>query len=164
VQAFHFTYGLNSVITRCCNNYGPRQFPEKIIPLFITNLLTNKKIPLYGDGSNRREWIHVDDHCYGIISALLRGVSGRIHHVAGEFELSNRELAELICLLMRKNFLEVVRFVEDRKGHDFRYSLDDKWTQSVLGSRKQINFYDGLRDTIDWYTNNIEWWKPLTRN
>jgi dTDP-glucose 4,6-dehydratase len=163
VQSFHATYGLDVVITRCCNNYGPRQFPEKVIPLFITNLLTNKKIPIYGDGSNRREWIHVDDHSYGIIDSLLKGVSGHVHHITSDTELSNKELAQEICSVMNEDFADVVKYVEDRKGHDFRYALDDEWTQGVLGSRKKISFRVGLEKTIDWYTSNTEWWKPLVK-
>jgi len=163
VQAFHATYGLNVVITRCCNNYGPRQFPEKVIPLFITNLLTNKKIPIYGDGSNRREWIHVDDHCYGIIDTLLKGRPGHVHHIKNEMELSNRDLAQEICSVMNKDFHKVADYVEDRKGHDFRYALDDKWTQGILGPRGQISFRSGLENTIHWYINNTDWWKPLIK-
>jgi dTDP-glucose 4,6-dehydratase len=163
VQSFHATYALNVVITRCCNNYGPRQFPEKVIPLFITNLLTNKKIPIYGDGSNRREWIHVDDHCYGIIDSLLKGVSGHVHHITSDTELSNKELAQEICFVMNEDFADVVKYVEDRKGHDFRYALDDERTQGVLGRREKISFRVGLEKTIHWYTSNTEWWKPLVK-
>lgn len=163
VQAFHATHQMDTVITRCCNNYGPRQFPEKVIPLFITNLLTGREIPLYGDGSNRREWIHIDDHCQGIIDTLLKGKSGHIHHITSETEFTNRELAQKICTLMNKDFNDVVVYVEDRKGHDFRYALDDQSTRNILGSRSLIDFQTGLEQTINWYESNEDWWRPLVR-
>jgi dTDP-glucose 4,6-dehydratase len=162
--SFHKTYQTDVVITRCCNNYGPRQFPEKIIPLFITNLIQGKTIPIYGEGLNRREWIHVDDHCYGIIKTLTHGLPGEVHHIGADTELANIELAREICKQLNKDFSTTARFVEDRKGHDFRYSLNDKKTRHHLGIEPTIDFEIGLRSTIEWYVNNEEWWRPLVRN
>lgn len=163
VQAFHTTFGMDTVITRCCNNFGPRQFPEKVIPLFVTNLIRQRKLPLYGDGSNRREWIFVDDHCLGIIDTLLKGKTGHIHHITSDTEYSNKELAQEICSIMDKEFDDVVEYVEDRKGHDFRYALDDSWTRNLLGSRRQTDFRGGLQETIQWYVQNTDWWKSLVK-
>lgn len=163
VQAFHTTYGIDTVITRCCNNFGPRQFPEKVIPLFVTNLIRQHKLPLYGDGSNRREWIFVDDHCFGIIDTFLKGKTGHIHHITSETEYSNKELAQEVCSIMDKDFDDVIEYVEDRKGHDFRYALDDSWTRGILGSRVHTEFRSGLQLTIQWYLENSDWWKPLVR-
>ena len=163
VQAFHTTFGMDTVITRCCNNFGPRQFPEKVIPLFVTNLMRQRKLPLYGDGSNRREWIFVDDHCFGIMDTFLKGKTGHIHHITSETEYSNKELAQEICSIMDKDFDDVIEYVDDRKGHDFRYALDDSWTRGILGSRVHTEFRSGLQLTIQWYLENSDWWKPLVR-
>ncbi len=158
-RAYARTHGLNLSITRCCNNYGPYQFPEKIIPLFVTNLLDGQKVPLYGDGRNVRGWIHVDDHCRGIQLVLERGEPGRIYHINGDAELSNAELTEALLECCGASW-DMVTYVEDRKGHDRRYSLDDSLLQD-MGYRPRIPFREGLRDTVRWYQKNRQWWEPL---
>ena len=158
-RAYARTHGLNLSITRCCNNYGPYQFPEKIIPLFVTNLLDGQKVPLYGDGRNVRGWIHVDDHCRGIQLVLERGEPGEIYHINGNAELSNTELTEALLDCCGASW-DMVAYVEDRKGHDRRYSLDDSLLQG-MGYRPRIPFREGLRDTVRWYQKNRQWWEPL---
>jgi dTDP-glucose 4,6-dehydratase len=158
-RAYARTHGLDLSITRCCNNYGPYQFPEKIIPLFVTNLLDGLKVPLYGDGRNVRGWIHVDDHCRGIQLVLERGEPGRIYHINGNAELSNRELTEALLECCGAGW-DMVTYVEDRKGHDRRYSLDDSLLRA-MGYRPRIPFGEGLRDTVRWYQKNRQWWEPL---
>jgi dTDP-glucose 4,6-dehydratase len=155
------THGLNVSITRCCNNYGSCQYPEKIIPLFITNLLDGKPVPLYGDGLNVRGWIHVDDHCRGIQLVLERGEQGRVYHVNGDSELSNRELTEAILEACSATWDMVVP-VADRKGHDRRYSLDDSLLRS-MGYAPRIPFTEGLKATAEWYAGNRDWWEHLHR-
>jgi dTDP-glucose 4,6-dehydratase len=161
-RSYQRTHGLNVVITRCSNNYGTHHFPEKLIPLFITNLLEGKKVPVYGSGLNIRDWLHVDDHCRGIHLALTRGKSGEVYNIGGGRELNNLEITDLILRAMgaEKSSIE---FVEDRKGHDLRYSVD--WTKinRELGYEPKVSFEDGLDKTIDWYKNNEAWWKPLKK-
>ena len=160
-QAYARTHGLNVSITRCCNNYGPYQYPEKVIPLFVTNLLENKPVPLYGDGANVRGWIHVDDHCRGIQLVLERGKRGEIYHVNGDVELTNRELTAAILEACGADW-DAVTMVEDRKGHDRRYSLDDSVLRAI-GYEPRVPFAEGLQSTVKWYTDNREWWEPLKR-
>jgi dTDP-glucose 4,6-dehydratase len=160
-QAYHRTHGLNVVTTRCCNNYGPYQFPEKIIPLFITRLLDGGTVPLYGDGGNVREWIHVDDHCRGIQLAGERGEAGRVYHVGGDVELVNKELTSMLLDACGAGW-ESVEYVEDRKGHDRRYSLDDSALRA-LGYAPRMTIADGLAATVRWYAANRTWWEPLKR-
>jgi dTDP-glucose 4,6-dehydratase len=159
-RSYHRTHGLDVVITRCSNNYGPYHFPEKLIPLFITNLLEGKKVPVYGNGKNIRDWLHVDDHCRGIYSVLMNGRSGEVYNIGGGRELNNMEITHLILEGMEADESSI-EYVEDRKGHDLRYSVD--WTKinQELGYEPQVNFEDGLRETIDWYRNNSQWWKKL---
>ena len=159
-QAFFRTYGIDVRITRCSNNYGPYQFPEKVIPLFITNLLKNKKVPLYGDGLNVRDWLHVTDHCRGIHLVLTKGKAGDIFNIGGGRELSNIELTRVILSAMGAGE-ENIEKVTDRLGHDFRYSLNIEKIERDLGYKPEINFELGISQTIDWYKNNEEWWKPL---
>lgn len=159
-RAYHKTYDLDVVITRCSNNYGPYHFPEKLIPLFITNLLQDKILPIYGTGSNVRDWLHVDDHCRGIYLALTKGKSGEIYNIGGGRELSNIEITKLILEKMNSDISKIA-FVEDRKGHDFRYSVDWTKIKTELGYSPQVNFEDGLSQTIEWYENNKDWWEPL---
>jgi dTDP-glucose 4,6-dehydratase len=161
-QAYHRTHGLNVVTTRCCNNYGPYQYPEKIIPLFITNLMDGGTVPLYGDGGNVREWVHVDDHCRGIQLAAERGEPGRIYHIGSDFELANKELTSRLLDACGAGW-DSVEYVEDRKGHDRRYSLDDSALRA-LGYAPRISFAAGLADTIRWYAANRAWWEPLKRS
>jgi len=159
-RAYHKTHGLDVVITRCSNNYGPYHFPEKLIPLFITNLLEGKKVPVYGTGANVRDWLHVDDHCRAIYLALMKGKSGEVYNIGGGRELANLEITNLILGEMGAEKSSIV-YVEDRKGHDLRYSVD--WTKisRELGYKPQVKFEDGLRSTIEWYRNNLRWWRPL---
>jgi dTDP-glucose 4,6-dehydratase len=157
--AYAHTHGLDVSITRCCNNYGPYQFPEKVIPLFVTNLLDGLKVPLYGDGLNVRGWIHVDDHCRGIQLVLEKGQPGRAYHISGDVEISNVELTQALLEFCEAGWDMVAR-VEDRKGHDRRYSLDDSVLQG-MGYCPQIPFSDGLKATVRWYQDNRRWWEPL---
>ncbi len=159
-RAYQKTHKLDVVITRCSNNYGTHHFPEKLIPLFITNLIEGKKVPVYGSGLNVRDWLHVDDHCRGIYVALTKGRSGEIYNIGGGRELTNLEITSLILESMGANSSSV-EFVEDRKGHDIRYSVDWGKIKNELGYTPQISFENGLKDTVDWYRNNEEWWKPL---
>jgi len=161
-RAYARTYGLDVCITRCCNNYGPYQFPEKIIPLFITNLLDGIKLPLYGDGGNVRSWVHVDDHCWGIQLVLERGEPGRIYHISGDTELTNTQLTKALLEFFGADW-DVVVPVNDRKGHDRRYSLDDSAIRA-LGYAPRIPFCEGLKSTVRWYDENRHWWEPLKRS
>jgi dTDP-glucose 4,6-dehydratase len=162
-RSYHKTHGIDVVITRCSNNYGTYHFPEKLIPLFITNLIEEKKVPLYGTGENVRDWLHVDDHCRGIFQVLSNGRSGEVYNIGGGRELTNNEITSLIIEAMGADESSI-EFVEDRKGHDLRYSVD--WTKinRELGYEPQIKFEDGLRETIQWYRDNETWWKPLKKN
>ena len=160
VRAARRTHGINTRITRCSNNYGPNQFPEKVIPLFVTNLLENQKVPVYGKGLNVRDWLHVDDHCRGIYLVLMKGKPGEIYNIGGGRELSNLDLTKHILDFMGKSRNEISH-VEDRIGHDQRYSVDFSKIRSELGYEPQVKFENGLRDTIEWYRSNTSWWKPL---
>jgi dTDP-glucose 4,6-dehydratase len=159
-RAYHRTHGMDVVITRCSNNYGSHHFPEKLIPLFITNLLEGKKVPVYGNGKNVRDWLHVDDHCRGIYQVLTSGRPGEVYNIGGGRELTNLEITHLILEAMDAGESSI-EYVADRKGHDLRYSVD--WTKinRELGYKPQIKFEDGLRETIEWYRNNRAWWEPL---
>jgi dTDP-glucose 4,6-dehydratase len=159
-RSYNRTHGMDVVITRCSNNYGTHHFPEKLIPLFITNLIEAKKVPVYGTGENVRDWLHVDDHCRGIYSALMNGRSGEIYNIGGGRELTNNEITSLILEAMDADESSI-EYVEDRKGHDLRYSVD--WTKinRELGYEPKVKFEDGLRETIQWYRDNEAWWKPL---
>ena len=161
-RAYHRTHGLDILITRCSNNYGPNHFPEKLIPLFITKLIDGKKVPVYGDGKNVRDWLHVDDHCQGIFKALQNGKAGEVYNIGGGQELSNLEITDLILKSMGANS-DSIEYVEDRKGHDFRYSVNCEKAKSELGYEPKVNFKAGLLETIDWYKNNEKWWRPLTK-
>ncbi|MFG1947697.1 dTDP-glucose 4,6-dehydratase [Nonomuraea sp. NPDC048826] len=158
-RAYAITHGLNVSITRCGNNYGPRQYPEKVIPLFVTNLLRGRKVPLYGDGGNVRDWIHVEDHCAGIRLVAEAGGPGEVYHIAGTAELTNRELTGRLLEACGKGW-DMVEHVEDRKGHDWRYSLDDGKLRA-LGYRPRIPFEQGLKETVRWYADNRDWWAGL---
>jgi len=160
VRSYHRTFGLDTRITRCSNNYGPHQFPEKVIPLFVTNLIDDKKVPLYGKGMNVRDWLHVDDHCRGIHAVLIKGRSGEIYNIGGGQELSNRELTQTILSEFGKGE-ESVEYVPDRLGHDFRYSVNIEKISGELGYAPRVKFEEGIKQTIDWYRNNESWWRPL---
>ncbi len=158
--AYHRTYGLNVVVTRCSNNYGPRQFPEKLIPLFVTNLFDGLKVPLYGDGMNVRDWLHVDDHCRGILAVLEGGRAGEIYNIGGGTELTNRELTSQLLALCTSDE-SMIEIVTDRLGHDRRYSVDWSKIKQELGYRPQVDFEQGLANTVKWYQENESWWRPL---
>ncbi len=147
-------------ITRCSNNYGPYQFPEKVVPLFVTNLIDGKPVPLYGDGLNVRDWLHVDDHCRGIQLVADHGRPGEIYNIGGGTELTNRELTERLLSAVGVGW-EMVEPVEDRKGHDRRYSVDITKISTELGYRPEVDFDAGLADTVRWYAENRQWWEPL---
>ena len=158
--AYHRTYGMHVNVTRCSNNYGPRQFPEKVIPLFVTNLMDGYKVPLYGDGGNIRDWLHVDDHCRGILLVLGGGRAGEIYNIGGGTELTNKELTYQLLALMGKNESSIEP-VADRLGHDRRYSVDCGKIRNELGYTPQVPFEQGLRDVVQWYVDNEDWWRPL---
>jgi dTDP-glucose 4,6-dehydratase len=159
-RAYARTHGLDVRITRCSNNYGPYQFPEKVIPLFVTNLIDGGTVPLYGDGLNVRDWLHVDDHCRGIALVLVGGRAGETYNIGGGTELTNRELTELLLERTGTGWDRVVP-VEDRKGHDRRYSVDIAKIAAELGYAPQVPFADGLASTVQWYRDNRAWWEPL---
>ncbi|AEY93401.1 putative dehydratase [Streptomyces hygroscopicus subsp. jinggangensis 5008] len=158
--AHHRTHGLDVRITRCSNNYGPRQFPEKVIPLFVTNLLDGLPVPLYGDGRHVRDWLHVDDHCHGIDLVRTQGRPGEVYHLGGGTELTNKELTGLLLEACGAGWEHVVH-VPDRKGHDLRYSLDWSKARDELGYRPRRDFTTGLAETVAWYRAHRSWWEPL---
>ena len=160
VRAYHRTYGLNVSSTRCSNNYGPYQFPEKVIPLFVTNLIDDLPVPLYGDGLNVRDWLHVDDHCAGIQVVIEKGEAGEAYNIGGGTELTNRELTEVILRHMDRDGETWVQVVADRLGHDRRYSVDDARIRA-LGYRPERDFDQGIDETIRWYRDNQARWRPL---
>ncbi|MEZ5117567.1 MAG: dTDP-glucose 4,6-dehydratase [Candidatus Nanopelagicales bacterium] len=160
VRAYHVTYGLNASSTRCSNNYGPHQFPEKVIPLFVTNLIDGKPVPLYGDGLNVRDWLHVDDHCRGIQIVVEKGEAGHAYNIGGGEELTNRQLTEAILAAMGADWSTSVEYVADRKGHDRRYSVDDGRIRG-LGYEPRKSFEAGLAETVAWYRGHEVWWRPL---
>ncbi|MEW2499051.1 dTDP-glucose 4,6-dehydratase [Amycolatopsis sp. CA-161197] len=159
-RSFFRTHGLPVCVTRCSNNYGPYQFPEKVIPLFTTNLLDGLKVPLYGDGLNVRDWLHVDDHCHGIQLVADGGRAGEIYNIGGGTELTNRELTGRLLDAVGVGW-ERVEPVADRKGHDRRYSVDITKISSELGYAPRVSFEDGLAGTVRWYADNRAWWEPL---
>ena len=158
--AYQRTYGLNVMVTRCSNNYGPRQFPEKLIPLFVTNLFDGEAVPLYGDGLHVRDWLFVDDHCQGILRVLEDGRAGEIYNIGGGTELSNIEITRLLLDLCGADE-SLIEPAEDRRGHDRRYSVDWSKIQKELGYRPETDFEDGLARTVKWYRENEAWWRPL---
>jgi dTDP-glucose 4,6-dehydratase len=158
-RAYHRTHDLDTVITRCSNNYGPYQFPEKLIPLFATNLMDGETVPLYGDGGNVRDWLHVDDHCDGIALVAAGGRAGEVYNIGGGTELTNRELTELLLAATGTGW-DRVRAVPDRLGHDRRYSVDITKISEELGYEPKVPFAEGLRATVDWYREHRDWWEP----
>jgi dTDP-glucose 4,6-dehydratase len=162
VLAYHRTHGLDVTVTRCSNNYGRYHFPEKMIPLFVTNLLDGRKVPLYGDGGNVRDWLHVSDHCRGIDLVLHRGRAGEVYNIGGGTELTNRELTERLLAACGAGW-EQVEHVADRKGHDLRYSLSIDKIREELGYEPLTGFDEGLADTVAWYRDNRHWWEPLKK-
>jgi len=162
VLAYVKTYGIPAMISRCCNNYGPYQYPEKVIPLFITNLSEKKKVPLYGSGQNVREWIHAEDHCRALDAVISNGKRGEVYNIGSNEEISNIELTKKILKFfgLGENWVERVT---DRLGHDFRYSLDSSKI-AALGFRPKVRFDEGLAQTIEWYLKNEWWWQPLKKD
>jgi dTDP-glucose 4,6-dehydratase len=159
-RSFYRTHGLPVCITRCSNNYGPYQFPEKVVPLFVSNLLDGEKVPLYGDGLNVRDWLHVDDHCHGIQLVADNGRPGEIYNIGGGTELTNLELTSRLLEAFGVGE-EMVERVEDRKAHDRRYSVDITKIADELGYQPLMTFEEGLSTTIQWYRDNRSWWEPL---
>lgn len=160
VRAYHHTYGLDAVITRCSNNYGPYQFPEKLIPLMVTNVLEGKELPVYGDGLNVRDWIHVVDHCRAIDAVLHRGKAGEVYNVGAGEEHANLELVKAILRLLGRPE-SLIRFVADRPGHDRRYAIDSTKIQRELGWRPKVGFAEGMASTVEWYVKHRNWWEKI---
>ncbi|VVM06920.1 dTDP-glucose 4,6-dehydratase [Methylacidimicrobium cyclopophantes] len=172
VRAYAKTFGFPAMVTHCSNNYGPRQFPEKMIPLMILNLFEGKPLPIYGDGSNRRDWIYVEDHCRALREVLLRGKPGETYHIGSGSGCSNRELVEQLCVLADeirprasgRSYRDLITYVTDRPGHDFRYAVDSGKIRRELGWKPRETLEDGLRKTIDWYRENGEWCERIRRD
>ena len=160
VRAWARSFGIHATMSNCANNYGPYQHPEKLIPRFVTNLLDGRTVPLYGEGAQIRDWVHVDDHCRGLALVLTEGTPGETYHIGGDAELTNRDLTGRLLALCHAGPDRIVQ-VPDRKGHDFRYALDDDKIRQKLGYRPRTDFETGLAATVDWYRDNPEWWRPL---
>jgi len=168
-RAWFETYGLPTIVTNCTNNYGPRQHPEKLIPRMITCALSGENLPIYGDGKNVRDWIHVEDHCNGVYLALEKGKPGQTYCFGGDAEKNNIEVVDTLCDALDKkqpkadgnSYKEQKTFVEDRKGHDFRYAIDDNKAQKELGFTRQYKFETGIEKTIDWYLENSDWCEAI---
>ncbi len=163
INSYVKTYECDCIITRCTNNYGPHQFPEKLIPKTLLLAENNQKIPIYGTGKNIRDWIHVNDHCNAIIDVLHKGKTGESYNISANNEIDNITIVKKILSLMNKSE-ELIEFVEDRPGHDFRYSLDSSKIRNSLNWSSKINFDRGIQNTIDWYLQNPEWWKNIEKN
>ena len=162
VRAYYHTHGLPITISNCSNNYGPYQFPEKLIPLFVTNIMEGKKVPVYGKGLNIRDWIHVNDHVEAIDLILDNGRIGETYCVGGDAEMRNIDITHIIIEAFGYGD-EMMEYVEDRKGHDFRYSIDCKKIKTELGWEPTVTFEEGIKKTITWYKDNVNWWKPLKK-
>ncbi|MBX9993192.1 dTDP-glucose 4,6-dehydratase [Priestia aryabhattai] len=160
VSAYHETFGMNVNITRCSNNYGPYHFPEKLIPLMVTNSLEGKELPIYGDGKNVRDWLHVKDHCAAIDLVIHKGEPGEIYNVGGHNERTNNEIVHLIVEKLNAP-KELIKFVEDRLGHDRRYAIDPTKLTTELGWKPKYTFDTGIVETIQWYLDNQDWWKNI---
>ena len=160
VLAYHRTYGLPVTISRCSNNYGPYHFPEKLIPLMISRALADEELPVYGDGANVRDWLHVSDHCEAIDLILHKGRVGEIYNIGGHNERTNLEVVKTILKALDKPE-SLIRYVKDRPGHDRRYAIDPTKIETELGWKPKYNFDTGIRQTIDWYLNNQDWWKHI---
>ena len=160
VRAFYETYGLNTIITRCSNNYGPYQFPEKLIPLFITNAFSDQELPLYGDGMNIRDWIYVTDHCKAIDLVLHQGKPGQVYNIGGNEEKDNTEITKTILKALEKPE-SLIKYVKDRPGHDRRYAIDDSKIKNELGWSQEYDFETGMNQTVKWYIDNKDWWERI---
>lgn len=160
VMAYHRTFGLNVTISRCSNNYGPYQFPEKLIPLMFINACAGKALPVYGKGENVRDWLYVEDHCAAIDLILEKGKDGEIYNVGGHNEMRNIDIVKLVCKYTGASE-SLIKYVTDRKGHDLRYAIDPKKIGDELGWTPKTRFADGLKKTLDWYSKNENWWKEI---
>ena len=182
MRAYHETYGLNTTITNCSNNYGPYHFPEKLIPLIITNILSGKSLPVYGDGLQIRDWLHVADHCAAITLALTQGVPGNVYNIGGASETANIEIVRTLCALVDERLaasedlraafpkaraagggqsIDLITYVRDRLGHDRRYAINFEKARRDLGYQPARDLAAGLRSTLDWYLTNPQWWQSL---
>ena len=169
VRAWHETYGLPVVLTNCSNNYGPYHFPEKLIPVIILNALAGKPLPIYGDGSNIRDWLYVEDHADALLCVVQKGEVGRSYNIGGENERTNLELVQTLCAILDrlqpradgKAYAEQITFVTDRPGHDARYAIDPTRIRTELGWRPSVTVEQGLEKTVQWYLDNEDWWRPL---
>jgi dTDP-glucose 4,6-dehydratase len=157
--SYHATFDLDVVVTRCTNNYGPYQYPEKIIPLFVTNLIDGRKAPLYGDGRNERDWLHVSDHCAALDVIVEAGIAGEVYNIGADNQLTNLELTRSILAVLGLGHSSI-DWVEDRLGHDRRYAVDSSKLRG-LGWKPVAHFEDRLEETIDWYRQRQDWWRPL---
>ncbi len=160
VRAYFHTHNLPITISNCTNNYGPFQFPEKLIPLFVTNLIENKKVPVYGEGANIRDWIYVEDHNSGVDAIIKKGKIGETYCLGGDNEITNLEITKKILSLMGKDE-SMIEYVKDRPGHDFRYAMDITKAKKELGWQPEVEFEGGLAKTVEWYKNNEEWWRKI---
>ncbi|MBQ9478367.1 MAG: dTDP-glucose 4,6-dehydratase [Selenomonadaceae bacterium] len=160
VQAYGRTYGIPATISRCSNNYGPYHFPEKLIPLMIINALNDKKLPVYGEGKNVRDWLYVEDHCRAIDMIIRHGRDGEVYNVGGHNERANIDVVEMILHILGKPE-SLIEFVTDRKGHDLRYAIDPSKIERELGWKPKVKFEDGIKKTIDWYVEHEDWWKKI---
>ena len=161
VRSYYHTFDMPVLITRCSNNYGPYQFPEKLIPLFVTNLLEGRKVPLYGDGKNVRDWLHVEDHCHAIWCVLNRGLPGQVYNIGGNNELTNRQITEIILQQMGCQWDQSVQYVKDRPGHDRRYAIDAGKIKRDLGWEPRHRFQEAIVSTINWYRQHQSWWQNI---
>ena len=160
VASYHRTYGINCITTRCTNNFGPCQFPEKLIPKTIIRSIKNLKVPLYGDGTQIRSWIYVDDHVRAIESLISKGISGHVYNITAYDELTNKTIVEKTLDILGKSH-DMIEYVGDRPGHDKRYSIDCSKIENQIGWKHQYKFDDALKQTVDWYLQNQSWWEPL---
>jgi dTDP-glucose 4,6-dehydratase len=161
VRAYYHTFKMPVLTTRCSNNYGPYQFPEKLIPLFVTNLIEGKKVPLYGDGMNVRDWLYVDDHCEAIWAVLNKGTPGEVYNIGGNNEIPNRRITETILREMGKSWDEHVQYVKDRPGHDRRYAIDASKIKREIGWEPRFQFDQAIRNTIEWFRTHENWWRAI---
>ena len=168
VRAWHETYGLPVVLTNCSNNYGPFHFPEKLIPVIILNALAGRPLPIYGDGSNIRDWLYVEDHAEALLLVLEKGALGRSYNIGGENERTNLHLVQTLCAILDEkrprnegSYADLITFVPDRPGHDARYAIDPMRIRRELGWRPSVTVEEGLARTVQWYLDNERWWRPL---
>ena len=162
VQAYHETHGVDTVITNCSNNYGPYQYPEKLIPTIITKAMNYQKVPVYGNGMNIRDWLYVEDHCEAIDVVCNMGTSGEKYNIGGDSPVPNIEVVNTILFKMGMNIPEFIEYVEDRKGHDFRYDIDSSKMRDEFGWKPKVSFEEGIDRTIHWYRNNLDWLKGIS--